>query len=160
MIASEQQADSELAALLVELMRLVTQRTAGQTFQLMLETDISMPQFVTLLILQRCGPRSVSAIATKLCLSLAATSQLIDGLVRRQLVTRQEDSADRRVKMIALLPLGTEILDQLAQSRSTEVAASMALLPDELRQQAITALERIVAYLRDLPDVVRNPPAC
>lgn len=145
-------ADTQLESLLIELMRLVTQRTAGQTLQLMLEADISMPQMVTLLIVQRCGPKSISAIAGRLQLSLAATSQLIDGLVRRQFVTRHEDGSDRRVKMITLLPLGTDLLDRLAHSRSAELAASMALLPDDLRQQATAALVRIVAHLRDTPD--------
>lgn len=144
--------DSRLGVLLVELMRVVNQRTAGQTLRLMCEAELSMPQMVTLLILQRCGAKSVSAIAERLQLSLAATSQLVDGLVRRGFASRNEDTLDRRVKMIALRPEGAELLDRLAHSRGDEIAQSMALLPDETMVQAVVALEEVLLHLQQLPD--------
>lgn len=144
--------ESRLGVLLVDLMRIVNQRTAGQTLRLMCEAELSMPQMVTLLMLQRCGPKSVSAIAERLQLSLAATSQLIDGLVRRGFAARSEDTVDRRVKMITLRPEGGELLDRLAHSRSHEIAESMALLPDEIMVQAVVALEEVLLHLKQLPD--------
>lgn len=145
--------DSRLTLLLMELIRLVHQRTAGETFRLMNEVELSMPQVVAMLMLQRGGPKSISAIASRLQLSLAATSHLVDGLVRRGFVDRTEHAADRRMKQVDLLPEGAMLLDRLAHARSSEIEQSMALLPADIREQATEALERVVAHLKNLPEV-------
>lgn len=144
--------DTRIGHLLTELMRLVNQRSAGETFRLMTEAELSMPQMVTMTMLQRCGSKSISAIAEGLKLSLAATSQLVDGLVRREYVARTEDEADRRMKKVVLLPKGSELLDRIAHARSDEMAQSMALLPEDIRAQATEALERVITHLHNLPD--------
>ena len=53
---------------------------------------------------------SVGKIADGLSISNAASAKLIDRLVRKKLLTREEDTQDRRVLKIKLTPRGNELL--------------------------------------------------
>src|SRR5574337_80853 len=58
--------------------------------------DISVPQFRVLTFVERNPGGSVSAAAERVGLSLPAMSRLIDGLVARDLLVREESDTDRR----------------------------------------------------------------
>ena len=70
---------------------------------------------------------SIKDLAESLGLSIAATSRAVDGLVKRGLVDRQEDSADRRVRRIALTRVGRRTVERLLAMR---VATLERLLDD------------------------------
>jgi DNA-binding MarR family transcriptional regulator len=53
---------------------------------------------------------SIGEIATGLSISNAASAKLVDRLVRKKLLTREEDQEDRRVLKIKLTPKGLELL--------------------------------------------------
>src|SRR5687768_4842132 len=88
--------DVRLSALVGELMGHVHRRSAGDTLSILTEAGLTMAQLVALHFLQHGGPTSVSAIASTLRLSPAATSHLVDRLVKARLVERREDPDDRR----------------------------------------------------------------
>src|SRR4051794_4519058 len=67
----------------------------------MADHEISVAQLATLTLLDAEGSATVGALAADLGRSLSATSRLIDQLVQRGIVSRQEDDRDRRVKRIA-----------------------------------------------------------
>jgi MarR family transcriptional regulator, organic hydroperoxide resistance regulator len=56
---------------------------------------------------------SVGEIADGLSISNAASAKLIDRLVRKKLLTREEDTQDRRVLKIKLTPRGIELLTDI-----------------------------------------------
>ena len=134
--------------LLRELMCLVIQRSAGEMMRIMAAEGLSMPQMVSLHILRDCGPLSISAIAEKLSLSLAATSHLVDRMVQHDLVLRSEDTTDRRQKRVAIAPSGKALLERLVQARLREATQIMAGLPPELHEQLEQVLEQVVGQLR------------
>ena len=59
-------------------------------------SDISIPQFRTLAFIQRNPDSSLSNLAEHLGLTLPSVSKLVDGLVKQELVIRQESTEDRR----------------------------------------------------------------
>jgi MarR family transcriptional regulator, organic hydroperoxide resistance regulator len=134
--------------LLRELMCLVIQRSAGEMMRIMAAEGLSMPQMVSLHMLRDCGPLSISAIAEKLSLSLAATSHLVDRMVQHDLVLRSEDTTDRRQKRVAIAPSGKALLERLVQARLREATQIMAGLPPELHEQLDQVLEQVVGQLR------------
>jgi DNA-binding MarR family transcriptional regulator len=136
------------AELLRELMCLVIQRSAGEMMRIMAAEGLSMPQMVSLHMLRDCGPLSISAIAEKLSLSLAATSHLVDRMVQHNLVLRSEDTTDRRQKRVAIAPSGKALLERLVQARLGEATQIMAGLPPELHEQLEQVLEQVVGQLR------------
>lgn len=127
---------------------MILQRSSGEMMKVMCEAGLSMPQMVTLYVLRKCGSCTISALADKLSLSLAATSHLVDRMVQQQLVERKEDAADRRQKQVALAPGGAALLDRQLEARMHESGQLIAALPADLRDQLERVLAEVVGQLR------------
>lgn len=134
--------------LLRELYSMILRRSAGEMMKVMCEAGLSMPQMVTLHMLRNCGSYTISALADKLSLSLAATSHLVDRMVQQQLVARREDALDRRQKQVAIAPGGLALLDRLLEARMRDSGALITALPPELRAQLGGVLAEVVGQLK------------
>jgi DNA-binding MarR family transcriptional regulator len=137
-----------IGQLIHEMMGVIIQRSACEMLTTITEAGISMPQLVALSMLNRHGPHSISAIAARLNLSLAATSHLVDRMVKQELVVRGEDAEDRRHKRVVITPAGMALLERLVQARVREIAQTMAGIPPELRDQFETVLAEVVEQLK------------
>jgi DNA-binding MarR family transcriptional regulator len=60
---------------------------------------------------------TVKSIAERLGVSLPSTSRAVDALVRRKLVTRVEDDADRRVRRVSPTAAGRELSHKIMEAR-------------------------------------------
>lgn len=138
----------ELSELIRELLALMTQGATGDSLAIMAEAELTLPQIVALQALGSGGPRNISAIAALLGLSLPASSQLIERLVRRGLVERSEDAADRRQKRVGITVEGARLIERLGQSRSGEFEAAFASLPGAVQDQLAAALRAAIEQLR------------
>lgn len=102
-----------------------------------------MPHLNILMQLYYHGPESLLALRQTMLTSRAAATQLVDRLVQLNLVERNEDIRDRRVKMIHLTDDGRKLvsdtlaardrwMEQLTEEFSAEeqrsIAASLNLL--------------------------------
>jgi DNA-binding MarR family transcriptional regulator len=139
---------AEVGDLVGDLMGLVHRRSAGGTLSLMNEAGLTMAQMVSLYILDFKGPQSVTAIASFLNLSPAATSHLVDRLVGAGFVGRTEDQSDRRQKRVAITPAGRSLAARVHQERAREFASALAFLTPELQRQFARVLGRVVEQLR------------
>jgi DNA-binding MarR family transcriptional regulator len=143
---------SEVGTLIGELMGLVHRRSAGGTLALMNEAGLTMAQMVALYVLDHLGPQSVTAIASFLNLSPAATSHLVDRLVGCGFVGRTENPVDRRHKSIAITRAGQALAARVHQERAREFGSALALLSPELQRQFTQVLGRVVQELRAAPE--------
>jgi DNA-binding MarR family transcriptional regulator len=143
---------TEVGALVGDLMGLVHRRSAGSTLALMNEAGLTMAQMVALYVLDHLGPQSVTAIASFLNLSPAATSHLVDRLVGGGFVGRTEDQVDRRQKRVAITRAGQALAARVHQERAREFASALALVSPELQGQFAHVLGRVVAELRVAPE--------
>jgi len=141
----------QIGILFKELTSIITQRSSGEMLSIMSESCLSMPQMVSLQILAHSGPRSISALAAHLNLSLAATSHLVDRLVQQNLVARSEDLDDRRHKSVAISAAGNAILDRVYQTKVRDINQAVSVLPTELRAELQHALAQIVDALKEAP---------
>jgi DNA-binding MarR family transcriptional regulator len=148
---------SGVGDLVGDLMGLVHRRSAGGTLALMNQAGLTMAQMVALYILDYLGPQSVTAIASFLNLSPAATSHLVDRLVSGGFVGRTEDQEDRRQKRIAITPAGRSLAARVHQERAREFASALALVAPELQRQFARTLGRVVEALRVAPESAANP---
>jgi DNA-binding MarR family transcriptional regulator len=142
---------AEVGDLVGDLMGLVHRRSAGGTLALMNEAGLTMAQMVALYILDYAGPQSVTAIASFLNLSPAATSHLVERLVVGGFVGRTEDQSDRRQKRVAITPTGRSLAARVHQERAREFASALALVTPELQRQFARVLGRVVEQLRAAP---------
>ena len=83
------------------------------------------------------GPQLIGELATAMEVRAPTASVAVDNLVRRGLVTRLADEADRRQVLVALTADGTRAL---GHARRTQMAALAALL-GRLDERELRALE-------------------
>lgn len=78
-----------------------------------LESDLSVAQLRILLVLQSQGPSRMSSIASVIGVALPTATGVVDNLVKKGLVIRENDSEDRRVVICSLSPQGQELINKL-----------------------------------------------
>lgn len=106
--------------------------------------DLSVPQFRTLRFIQRNADSSLSTLADFLGLALPSVSKLVDGLVKQELVNRQESTRDRRRLALVLTPAGEAIVNSARAAAQASLAETLSgFQPDELEMihRALTLLQ-------------------
>jgi DNA-binding MarR family transcriptional regulator len=131
---------STLAAILTHLQA----STGRDFFQAVDKLGLSLSQIKSLRALFDADePLSLGALGDELGLSLPAVSRAVDGLVKREFVTRQEDPADRRSKRVALTRKGRRTYAQLYALRVAGLRAFVEDLDDAEREALATGLEPV-----------------
>jgi DNA-binding MarR family transcriptional regulator len=93
----------------------------------------------------RCGYRSVSELAEKKQISRPAVSQAVEVLVAKGLVTRTQESEDRRCASLELRPHAVEVLDANFQENRVWMKGEMA----SLTKEELACLEKAMGILRE-----------
>ena len=132
---------TELAGELLELWSHLMRGSSQQMFAILGELDLTMTQMKTLGMLDDCvNEVSVKELSERLGLSLPATSRTVDGLLRRGLLSRHEDTEDRRIKRVRLTDDGRAIVHQIVTARLQGLEAYAATLSDDQRAALMAAL--------------------
>ena len=118
-----------------------------EVLQVTSELDLTLTQMKTLWILDEASePLAIYEIAEGIGLSLPATGRAVDQMVRTGLATRSEDTADRRVKRVALTEAGERTVARIVSARVDAIRQFVAgLAPDEragFAEALAMALER------------------
>jgi len=138
---NEQTSDAEvLHRSLVQLRHAVMRDGFLEAIRTMDDFELSVAQMATLMLLDAEGGTTVSDLATDLGRSLSATSRLLDQLVRRGLVHRQEDEHDRRVKRVALSEFGGELIGRVQRQRTDAQLAVMSALTESERAEVMRGM--------------------
>ena len=122
---------------------LVSQQRPGLSHEVV-QLDVPIGQMKTLFILWTAGkPQTMGQLAHALGVSLGSVTGLIDGLVHRGLVRREEDPADRRQKLARLTPTAASRLRRMEHERSLIAGRLLQRMQlDDLRalRQGLVAL--------------------
>ena len=98
------------------------------------ETGLGLSDFGVLEALLHKGPLPVNTIGPIVGLTPGSISVAIDRLFAKGLVSRVEDTEDRRVRIVALTPRGKELIVPAFRKHSGQMKRVFAeLSPDELR---------------------------
>lgn len=95
------------------------------------QIGLTYPQYLIMLVLWQDGPRTLGAIAHRLCLAQNAITPLVDRLEKAGFVVRTRDTNDRRVTTIALTTVGEALHDSAAAAQH-EVECQTTLSADEV----------------------------
>ena len=120
-----------------------------QTFKLVEELSLTLSHVKALHALAEREEPSVKDLAEPLCLSLPATSRLVDVLLKRGLVTRREDEEDRRSRRVAITEEGRDVLRRINAARLAGLEQFVQELTPEEREALHTTLSPIVARLEN-----------
>jgi DNA-binding MarR family transcriptional regulator len=122
---------------------LMARQRSGRS-QEVVQLDVPIGQLKTLFTLWTAGkPQTMGQIAQALGVSLGSVTGLVDGLVERDLVRRDEDPADRRQKLARLTPQAQARLRRMERERSVVASRLLRQMPlDDLRalRQGLVAL--------------------
>jgi DNA-binding MarR family transcriptional regulator len=116
--------------------------------RLMEQIGLTPAHFRALSILDPDEPRPMRAMAATLCCDASMATWLVDRLEERGLVERRTPPSDRRVKTVALTPLGIKTRDRLRESFYDPPATLLHL--------DVTSLESLRNELRKLPAPPRH----
>jgi DNA-binding MarR family transcriptional regulator len=141
-------AEQETAARVTALLRHLFLYDRGNMLRVIEESGLSMTQCKALLELGGLGEasetRQVSDLAEVLGVSVPSMSRAVDGLVRKRLATRVEDSEDRRVKRIAITAKGKQLVDTLLVVRQAGAEAFAASLTAAQRRKLDAAVDSLM----------------
>jgi DNA-binding MarR family transcriptional regulator len=110
--------------------------------------DLTLSQLKTLSLLSElppASPLSLKDVAERLGISLPAASRAVDPLVRRGLVVRREDDADRRIKRVSTTAEGDALIQRLMSARVTALTELLAGFNVTERRKLGDALDEIMA---------------
>lgn len=104
---------------------------------------LSVPQFRTLIFVNRRPGTALAPVAEHIGISLAAASRLVTHLVRRRLLTRHAHPDDRRQVALSLTARGQALFDSAWEGARAAVARQLAPLPGDELQDIAAALRTL-----------------
>jgi DNA-binding MarR family transcriptional regulator len=109
------------------------------------DLDLTMSQLKTIMLLVETEGLTGRDLAERMSIGPSAVTALVDRLVQRGYVRREEDRADRRVSWARPTSKATELFERLHATHRERLAEVLVTLSSEdlaLVAQAITTLER------------------
>jgi DNA-binding MarR family transcriptional regulator len=143
-IVADKQLLENLVEALSNLSCIVNKAASTELLQTVADLDLSFTQVKSLLVLRETDGLAVKDLGARLNLSLPAASRAVDQLVQRGLVGRTESAADRRSRLVALLPAGRELLDEFTRARTGALERWAESLPADRQAALLDALLPIV----------------
>ncbi|MBL6428150.1 MAG: MarR family transcriptional regulator [Maritimibacter sp.] len=117
---------------------------------------LTAAQFRALQIVGEIGHATPSDIATRMGVSQATITALVDKLVARGLVTRERSERDRRQTNVTITAEGQGTVDEAPDALQQRYVRKFEALEDWEQAQIIASLERVAAML-DAEDIDASP---
>ena len=111
-------------------------------------SHLTVPQFRTLTFLCCTPGASLSDLAEFIGITLPSASNLIDGLVEHQLVTRAMAVNDRRRAILDITEHGEAVLASVREASAVVIARHMETLSDDERKTLSSAMRILLSVFR------------
>lgn len=105
--------------------------------------ELTPPQFATLARLHECGKVSQNRLGRLVAMEPANIRDVVKRLMRRGLVKREHDPADRRRHLVSLTPAGRRLTAELLPVEMACTARTLAPLDTGERRQLYDLLRRL-----------------
>ncbi|XHH10262.1 MAG: MarR family winged helix-turn-helix transcriptional regulator [Candidatus Bathyarchaeia archaeon] len=117
--------------------------------------EFTVPQFRTLTYIDIHKHASLSDVSTHLGITLSSTSKIVDDLVKKEFITRQEYPVDRRRVQLELTSKGLSILAASRQGALEVLSEKIADL-SVTEQATITSAMQILRSVFTVNSLVKN----
>ncbi len=124
---------------------------------LLRESGLGESEFRVLEALLHKGALPVNVIGPKVELTCGAISVAVDRLHGRRLVTRTEDPADRRVRLVDLTSEGRRLIGTVFDRHAADVADIMRVLSGQERGQLEALLKKVGRHAEKLGESLVEP---
>ncbi len=119
------------------------------------ESGLSMSQLGALFHIHRLGSSGITDLGDHLGVTSSAASQMLERLVKQELILRSEDPSDRRVKRIVLTDKGLQVLRESIRARQgwlDDLAETLSASEKEATIAALNVLIDRASHLRQPVD--------
>lgn len=106
-------------------------------------------QMGILYVLSKSGPQSIKQMAEEFAMTSSGVTQLVDGLVKQDLVSRTEAETDRRKTSIALTKEGEKVLKHMHKRRIDALKKAFAPLSEEEIRQLSAMQKKIIDHFQN-----------
>lgn len=137
--------DDQLGALLERFLHQIS-HPRGRALAFLARSSVTVDQAI-LLDRALAGGSTATALAAKMGLSLPSVSQMVERLVRMQLLERAEDAEDRRRKTLTPTAKARRFLRGLQAARAGELATGAAQLSRTTQRELAAVLRRALHEL-------------
>jgi DNA-binding MarR family transcriptional regulator len=122
--------------------------------------DTTIAQYRALVVLASRGPQRMVDLAAALGVTSSTAGRMCDRLVRKGLIRRHRDRADRRAVQVSIVPAGRQVVDEATARRRELIAGILAKLPPRQRPAIASALQAFARAAGEVPDSLwPAPPA-
>lgn len=104
------------------------------------EDTVTLTQFRTLVVLDSHGVINLNRLADLLAVNSSTAMRMIDRLLAADLVTRQDNPANRREVLLNLTEEGRKLVQQVSNSRRAEISRIVKAMPAGERHELVNAL--------------------
>jgi DNA-binding MarR family transcriptional regulator len=127
MITTNEEIAREVLDIVPAIMRTIRVEMRSQR-----SADLAIPQFRSLLYIHRNPHCSLKTLAHHLGLTPPTVSKMVDGMVLKQLISRETSPRDRRKITLVITEQGNEILEKAREGTQTCLTEIFSeLTPDE-----------------------------
>jgi len=116
--------------------------------QVLSAVGISPTQAHILATIQEHQPISLKTLATKSFMTPGAITQFIDALEQKHMITRTQDTKDRRITYINLSPDGKQAIWDINKARNELMSEGLSALTDEELEQFTTLQQKLMEQLQ------------
>lgn len=120
------------------------------------EHGVGATQGYTLLSLPQEGSMTMNDLSSAMGLANSTTTRVVDELVRKGLVRRKSDNADRRVVKVELTVRGQELWRTLDRELQSFFGAALKEISEDERPSIIHSLERVTQVIAKALDSGAN----
>jgi DNA-binding MarR family transcriptional regulator len=134
----------EVAKIMPRILRSVTHSQMTAFFK----GGITVPQIVILEILMETGPCKMSELAAALHLTMSAITNIVDKMIKLELVKRERSLEDRRVVRVVLRKKGQETAKKIREEMKNIANRIFSPLTEEEKKEYLRLLKKAYVNLR------------
>ncbi len=142
----------DLHQALLDWVHISMRRTMHEFTSWMNRSSLSNSQLGALMRLYYHGDCPISNIGDNLGITAAAASQMVDRLVQKGLLQRDEDPDDRRVKRVTLTNKGKTLVQEGVEARLKWLRDLETALPKAKHGDIITSLSTLTEIAKELEE--------
>jgi DNA-binding MarR family transcriptional regulator len=120
--------------------------------------ETTLAQYRALVVLASRGPQRMAGLAAALGVTPSTAGRMCDRLVRKGLIRRHRDRADRRAVQVSITAAGRQVVDQATARRRELIAGILARLPARQQPAIANALQAFARAAGEVPDSLWPPP--
>jgi 5'-methylthioadenosine phosphorylase len=107
---------------------------------------VNLPQYAAMVALKDGSESTMSELSRRLRVTMGASTNIADKLVRAGLVVRSRDDGDRRVVRVRLEQKGIDVLREAEEQAVAFMAELLERLGPEERSQLVSGYGRMLAF--------------